>query len=454
MGNDNTVMLEQPVELKRVLKLPTLVCQGLAYLCPASVLFYFGIVNDMTGGNFPLVLIITTFAMLLSALSYAKMSKRYPVAGSVYSYVSKAINPKLGFIAGWTIMLDYFLLPMTCYLSCGLYLNVALPLVPIWVWIFVTVIFVTFCNYRGVEVAAFMNNINTIFPIVVVIVTLVFIIRFVIGGGGTGTLLYAEGFYNPDTIKNPAIFSAAAMMAIVFVGFDSVTTYSEETINPEKMIGRAVVIICLGAGIGFIIVAYIMNCGWPTAVREMANPNTAIIEYYAYIGVDWMNSVFIVLNTLACIGCCIAGQAATTRILLGMGRDGFFSKKFFGYIHPKYQTPSKNILLTSAVGLTAVIFQDNLAEAISLVSFGALAGFIFTNVTVIFQYYIKEHQRNLKGIITFLIMPIIGTIVCVYLWFSLTIQAKIVGFSWLALGIIFLTIKTKGFKELPPELEL
>jgi amino acid transporter len=299
-----------------------------------------------------------------------------------------------------------------------------------------------------------MNNINTILPIIAVIVTIILIIKFVSGGGGAGTLLYAKGFYDPETFQLSSIASAAAMMAIVFVGFDSVTTFSEETINPEKTMGRAVVIICLGAGIEFIIVAYLMNCGWPTAATEMADPNTAITEYYVHIGAAWMNSIFVVLNTLACIGCCIAGQAATARILLGMGRDGFIPKRFFGYIHPKYKTPSRNILLTAAVGLTAIIFQNSLANAISLVSFGALAGFIFTNITVIFQYYVKEGLRNLKGVVFYLILPVLGTVVCIYLWVSLTVQAKVVGFSWLVLGIIFLIIKTKGFKEMPPEMEL
>ena len=118
-------------ELKRVLKLPTLVCQGLAYLCPACVLMYYGIINVLTNGHFPLTLLVAGFAMTLTALSYAKMCRKYPVAGSVYSYVSKSIGPKLGFIAGWGLMLDYFLLPMVCYLSCGLYLNIMFPAIPV-----------------------------------------------------------------------------------------------------------------------------------------------------------------------------------------------------------------------------------------------------------------------------------------------------------------------------------
>lgn len=441
-------------ELKRVLKLPTLVCQGLAYLCPACVLMYFGIINQLTGGHFPLVLIVAGIAMVLTAMSYAKMCRKYPVAGSVYSYVSKSIGPKLGFLAGWTMMLDYFLLPMTCYLGCGLYLNIMIPIIPVWAWIIIAVLFVGVCNYVGVGIAAFINNINVIAPIIAIVVTVICMIKFVISGGGAGTLLYAEAFYNADTFNASTLMTGAAIMAIVFVGFDSVTTYAEETIQPEKTMPKAVLLICIGAAIEFIIVAYLMNCSWPTAINEMTNPDTAITEFNAYIGIAWMNGIFVAINTLASLGCCIAGQGATARILLGMGRDGFIPRKFFGYVHPKFKTPSRNILLSMAIGLTALLFQDSLTNAMSLVSFGAITGFILTNICVIFRFWIRDKERSGAAIIKYMILPIIAAAVCVYLWFSLTVTAKIVGFSWLALGVIFLAIKTKGFKELPPEMNL
>lgn len=441
-------------ELKRVLRLPTLVCQGLAYLCPACVLMYFGIINQLTGGHFPLALVVAGIAMTLTAMSYAKMCRRYPVAGSVYSYVSKSIGPKLGFLAGWTMMLDYFLLPMTCYLGCGLYLNIMIPMIPVWVWIVLSVLFVGVCNYIGVGVAAFINNINVIAPILAIIVTVICMIRFIVGGGGAGTLFYAEAFYHADSFDVNTLMTGAAIMAIVFVGFDSVTTYAEETINPEKTMPKAVLIICIGAAIEFIIVAYLMNCSWPTAVDEMTNPDTAITEFNTHIGIEWMNGIFVAINTLASLGCCIAGQGATARVLLGMGRDGFIPKKFFGYVHPKFKTPSRNILLSMAVGLTALLFQDSLTNAMSLVSFGAITGFILTNVCVIFRFWIKDRERGGAAVIKYMILPIIAAAVCVYLWLSLTATAKIVGFSWLALGVVFLAVKTKGFRELPPEMNL
>ena len=454
MEDKNMETSAQNTELKRELKLPTLVAQGLAYLCPACVFLYYGIINGLTGGHFPLVLIVAGIAMTLTALSYAKMSRRYPVAGSVYSYVSNSIGPKIGFLSGWALMLDYFLLPMTCYLGCGLYLNVFFPAIPIWVWVIICVLFVAFCNYRGVGVAAFVNNINVIAPILAVIVTVIYLIQYIARGNGSGTLIYPEAIYNGDTFAMGTLMTGAAIMAVVFVGFDSVTTYAEETINPEKNMPRAVILICVGAAIEFFIVAYLMNCGWPYEDGNITNPDTAVTEYYVHIGMGWMNPIFLVLNTLASLGCCIAGQGATARILLGMGRDGFLPKKFFGYVHPKFKTPTRNIMLTAAVGLLAIVFQDSLMNAMSLVSFGAILGFIFTNISVIMRFWVKDKERSGGAVVKYVILPVIAAAVCVYLWFNLPMLAKIVGFSWIAIGIIVLAIKTKGFRELPPELNL
>ncbi len=234
----------EKVELKRVLKLPTLVCQGLAYLCPACVLLYYGIINAMTGGNFPLALLIAGFAMALTAFSYAKMCRKYPVAGSVYTYTSKSIGPSFGFIAGWTMMLDYFLLPMACYLSCGLYLNIMIPAIPIWVWIIISVLFCGACNYFGIGISSIMNNINVVAPIIALIITLVCIIAYVSKGGGEGTLLATSALYSAETLQFSSLMTGAAIMAVVFVGFDSVSRKKQS--NRKK--------ICQGQLLSFVSV--------------------------------------------------------------------------------------------------------------------------------------------------------------------------------------------------------
>ena len=150
----------------------------------------------------------------------------------------------------------------------------------------------------------------------------------------------------------------------------------------------------------------------------------------------------------------MAGMAAVSRILLGMGRDNILPKKFFGHVSPRFQTPVNNILLTSVIALTALFYQDNLFGAASLISFGAVTGFFMVNLSVVFHYYIKLRMRGGKNTLKYLVAPCIGMLSLIVVFINIETNAKILGSVWLAAGIIYLAVKTKGFKELPPEMSL
>lgn len=445
---------QQHTELKRVLKLPALIFMGIAFISPGCILLYFGILNGLCGGHLPLVVAITMVAMLLTALSYAKMTKKYPVAGSVYSYVNRAMNPKLGFVAGWAIMADYLLMPMICYLYFALYLNYMFPSIPIWAFVVLSIAIVTIFNLMGVRVAANVDTIISIIGIAFVLATIICSIIYITKGGGEGTLWVPQVLYNPQTFTFSGILAAAAILCVAFLGFDAVTTLAEEAIDPKKNIGRAVIGVCLGAGIGFMITAYFMCAAWPKAFSEIADSGIALTSFYEKIGYPIFNVLFVWFNTIACIAISISAQLAVSRVMYGMGRDGFLPKSFFGYLHPKTKVPVKNILVTSAVGLTAIFFVKDVTGAASLISFGALAGFTFVNLAVIFEFFIRGKERGVKAICNYLILPILGAIVVFYLLVNLNKTALTVGLVWLAVGVIYLAIKTKGFKENPPEMEI
>jgi amino acid transporter len=383
MDTQSAAAVEQQ-ELKRVLKLPALIFMGIAFISPGCILLYFGILNGLCGGHLPLVVAITMVAMLLTALSYAKMTKKYPVAGSVYSYVNRSINPKLGFVAGWAIMADYLLMPMICYLYFGLYLNYAYPFIPTWVYIVMSIAIVTIFNLLGVQVAARVDTVLSIIGIAFVAATIICSVIYIKGGGGTGSLWVPEVIYNPETFTSSGVLAASAILCVAFLGYDAVTTLAEDAIEPEKNIGKAVLGVCLGAGIGFIITAYFMCAAWPTAWKEIEDSGIALTSFYERIGFPIFNILFVWFNTIACIAISISAQLAVSRIMYGMGRDGFLPKNFFGYLHPRTRVPVKNILITSAVGLTAIIFVNDVTAAASLISFGALSGFLFVNLSVIF----------------------------------------------------------------------
>lgn len=441
-------------ELSRVLKLPALIFMGIAFISPGCILLYFGILNGLCGGHLPLVVAITMVAMLLTALSYARMTKKFPVAGSVYSYVNRSINPKLGFVAGWAIMADYLLMPMICYLYFGLYLNFAYPIIPTWLYIVISIVIVTVFNLLGVKVAAGVDMILSIIGISFVAATIICSVIYITKGGGTGSVWVPEVLYNAETFTFSGVLAASAILCVAFLGYDAVTTLAEDTIEPEKNIGKAVLGVCLGAGIGFIITAYFMCAAWPTAWAEIEDSGIALTDFYIKIGYPVFNILFVWFNTIACIAIAISAQLAVSRIMYGMGRDGFLPKGFFGYLHPKTRVPVYNVLITSVVGLTAIIFIADVTAAASLISFGALTGFLFVNLSVIFEFYIRDRERGGSASVKYLILPVLGFAIILYLLVNLDRMALSVGGGWLALGIVYLAVKTKGFRENPPEMEM
>ena len=102
----------------------------------------------------------------------------------------------------------------------------------------------------------------------------------------------------------------------------------------------------------------------------------------------------------------------------------------------------------------AIFFTDNILGGVELVSFGAITGFVLVNISVPVLFLKKKGERGGKAILNYAVLPLIATAVCVYLWFNMAATAKVIGIIWLAIGIIILAVKTKGFRQLPPEMDI
>lgn len=453
-SNEGLNSLGYEQSLKRVLNLRNLVFFGISYLAPTVIFNQYGVLTQITQGMMALSNLITILAVMFTAYSYSQMVKVYPVAGSAYTYVQRAINPHLGFLTGWVVLLDYLLIPLICYLTVGLYMNRFVPQVPVWVWIIISVVAMTAINIIGIQSTSRFNTVIMILQFAFTLLFIGVVIKYITGGGGAGTLLSAENFYDPADFTKGGLMGAAAIMAISFLGFDAVTTVAEEAIEPQKNIGRAIFIICIGAGIVFTFISYIAQVAWPDAWKEMSDPMTGIFDLFEHMKTGYMSTTFLIIDNCASLACALTGTAAVARILYGMGRDGSLPKRFFGYIHPKFQSPVYNIMLVSALSLTSIIFSENLYGALSLVSFGALTAFTLVNLSVIFQYFIKDKKRGPGGVFKYLIVPICGAAVSVWLFISIAPSGKIVGGCWLLIGVIYSAVTTNFWRKLPPELKL
>ena len=331
---------------------------GLAYLAPTVVFNYYGIFTVSTNGMYTLAICLTAIVMALTAYSYTQMVKVYPSAGSAYTYVNKSVQPHVGFLSGWVMLVDYLLLPMICYLLLGIYINEYFPMLPVWLIVVIVAAIGMVINIIGVKTASIVDTIVTCAAIGFMILFVACIVKYVCDGGGAGTLADPKAFVNPENFTAKGTLAASAVLCASFVGFDAVTTLAEEAKEPGKVMGKAVMGVVIGAGVVFAIVGYFTQIAWPDAYMSIEDPDTGIFELFpqtgmgivdncgsfvcAMVGMEWLGTTFF----------------AVSRILYGMGRDNILPKKFFGKLSRRFQTPVNNIVLTTLIALTAIFYQD------------------------------------------------------------------------------------------------
>ena len=359
-------------------------------------------------------------AMLFTAASYGKMSGAFPSAGSTYTYAQRALNEHVGFLAGWAMMLDYFLIPLLSVIYVALTAERLLPQIPYWVWAALSTVAITLINVRGIRVTA---RASTVMMIVMSACALLFIwlaARWVIGSAGIGGLVSARGFYRPESFALRPLMLGAAIATLSYIGFDAISTMAEDTLRPERDIAFATVIVC-ALTIFCVVTVYLAALAWPD-YQSFPQTETAILDIGQRIGGPWMVGCLTIVLVVAGLASALTGQAGASRLLYGMGRDGVLPRSIFAYLDPRYSTPTRSIYLMGAIsliGAMAVRFQ----LAAELLNFGAFVGFILVNLSVIRHYYIRLGERRGVYLFTNLLFPLAGAL-CSYVGMSLTGKAS------------------------------
>ncbi|MBM7646264.1 putrescine importer [Scopulibacillus daqui] len=443
-------MQNHNISLDRTLKLLPLVLFGLAYMDPMTVFETYGVGAKTSHGMLAGAYLLTLITMLFTGFSYGKMVKAFPVAGSAYTYVQKSISPHLGFVVGWVILLDYVLLPMINMLIAGTYLAEVFQDIPRQVWILFIIVVVTGVNIVGMKLNTKVNGILLFYVALVMFFFFSLSIKALISGTGEGTVLSIHPFMNADgSIKN--VISGAALVSLSFLGFDAITTLSEETINPTKTIPKAILLVLLAAGIVFVGVAYFAYLVHPD-MTTFENIDTASTSVAKVIGGHLFSAALLAGIVTATSASALAAHASAARLLFVMGRDNVFPKRVFGFIHPRFKTPILNLLIIGLLSCVGLFL--NLDTASALINFGAFVSFIFVNISVTAYYFIKKKDRSIIGVITNLVFPMTGALMTLALWINLGFGSLSVGLTWLLIGIIYLIFLTKGFKKHPPQFDL
>ncbi|WML52368.1 APC family permease [Neobacillus sp. PS3-12] len=428
--------------LKRSLGLWAIVGLGLGYMTPTIVFDTFGIVSNETNGVVPLAYVTALIVMLFTAISYGKMVSVFPSAGSAYTYTRETMNPYLGFLVGWSALLDYILLPMVNALIIRIYMVSIFPQVPAWVWVVSYVAVVTGLNVWSMGKTSNLNSLLVIFEFVLIAAFIVLAFVQFSHGMGRGTLLTAAPIFHSN-IHFGAILTGATVVCFSFIGFDAVTMYAEEAID-KKIMTKAIMLTVFIGGAIFFVAGYFAQALFPD-VSHFKNTDDTLPEIGLYVGGAIFKLIFISGALAATIASGLASHSSVSRLLYVMGRNGVLPKKLFGYVHPKFQTPAFNVILVGVISLLAI--TPSLELVSSFINFGALIAFTFVNLSVI-AHFVFRHKRfkTAKDIFSYLIMPLLGAGSTGILWSNLQKDALIGGIIWAVIGLAYLLVQIKFFK--------
>jgi amino acid transporter len=440
--------------LKRSLTLWDLILYGVIVIQPVAPMSVFGVLSDRGRGHVVTMILIAMVGMLFTAISYGRMARVYPSAGSAFTYVGQEINPALGYVTGWSMVMDYMLNPMICIIWISQQAHVFAPGVPYGIWAIIFAAMFTFLNIQGVKTSARVNAGLAAGMGLVIAIFFVVAARYIFGHPHDGAGFFTRPFYDPAAWNIKAVLGGTSIAVLTYIGFDGISTLSEEAENPRRNILLATVLTCLVIGILSAVEVYAAQLVWP-ASQPFPNVDTA---FTFVAGRAWQPLFAIVGFTLvvANFGSGMGAQLGAARLLYGMGRSSALPKSFFGAVDPKRRVPRNNVLFVAVIALAGAllvsvgIFSYGLGA--EMLNFGALIAFMGVNLAAFLRYFVKGERK-----FTNFFPPVAGFFICLLLWLNLSSKAWLVGSIWMAVGIAFGAWKTRGFRanlidfELPPE---
>jgi len=435
-------------ELRRALSVRDLVVYGMVFMVPIAPFGVFGFVFKDSKGMVALAYLVGLVGMFFTAMSYASMSRAFPVAGSLYSYVGRGLQDAAGFLAGWLILLDYILVPALLYIFSIVALRPLLPAVPDLVWLVLFVGFNAVVNLAGIRLTARVNFCMLGFEILTLAIFIVAGLLALHRGLGAGALTLSP-IYDPAVFSWATVVGATSIAVLSFLGFDGISTLAEESVGGRDAVARATIAALLLVGVLFIVQTWI--AADLARGMQFSSPETAFYEIAGRAGGTPLRLLVIGANILATgIANALAAQAAVSRILYAMARDGKLPAAL-ARVHPRYQTPYVSTLIVAGISVgIGLLFARRVDDLTRIVNFGALSGFLLLHVAVINHFVIRGGSR---AWFSHLVSPLAGFAVIGFVLYEMDNAAKIMGAAWIAAGIVYLAVVTRWLKK-PAAIEL
>jgi len=440
LKSESAVSIGEAPRLRRALTLRDLILYGVIVIQPVAPMSPFGALSERGRGHVVTAILIAMIAMLFTGISYGRMARVYPSAGSAFTYVAQEIHPSLGYVTGWSMVMDYMLNPLICIIWCAQQAHEFVSAIPVWGWKIIFAAAFTLLSVRGIKTSARANMAMAAGMCAVILVIFMAAVRYLLGHAHHDPRFLTRPFYDAQTFTYSGLFGGTAIAVLTYIGFDGISTLSEEAENPRRNILRATVLTCVVIGVLSAAEVYIAQLLWPAA-EPFPNPDTAYVYAAARAWAPLFGIVGVTL-VVANFGSGLGAQIAAARLLYGMGRSNALPKSFFGAVDPRQRIPRNNVLFVGAVALLGSLFLSY-GRGIELLNFGALIAFMGVNAAAFVRFFVRAERKKAGN----LIPPLLGLFVCLALWLSLSGPAKILGSMWMIVGVAFGLWKTRGFRE-------
>jgi len=437
--------------LRRALGLWDLILYGLIVIQPTAPMPVYGVMSTRSHGYAVVTVLLAMVAMLFTAISYGRMASAYPSAGSAFTYVGREIHPALGYLTGWSMAMDYMLNPLICTILCSKFSMNFFPEIPYPVWVVTFVTLITLLNLQGIKTTARINSSLVVVMCVVIVFFLAAAVRYVHAMPHDGFAFFTRPFFDPKTFSIRPILGGTSLAVLTYIGFDGISTLSEEARNPRRDILLATVSVCLLTGLLASIEVYAAQLIWGSKPFQSDQVESAFALLSRQAGGAVLFQIINFTLLVANMGSGMGSQLAAGRLLYGMGRGNALPKSFFGAIEPKRRVPRNNIVAVGAFALVGAGVLEFFAGRLGggayeigaqALNFGAFIAFMGVNAAAFIHHWRHEKRGNLSG----LIVPCLGFLICGFIWFHLSRPALILGAVWMAAGITYGAFRTHGFR--------
>lgn len=426
--------------LQRTLSLGQLVFFGLVFIGPAAAVGIFGTLDAKSGGAVASVYVAATLVMAFTAMSYMRMSREIPRAGSVFAYASAGIGPRTGYVAGWMILLDYMLIPSVAYMFTGIALNSLFPAIPVWVFVAAAVLGTTALNLAGVRVA------SKVITAVVLLEVLVLLLVLVIGAYVLATQGPSRPWLSPFAgvggFSLAAVLAAVSVAVLSFLGFDALATFAEETKGGARLVGRATLFCLIAAGLLFVAQTYVGALLSAVTPDDLAaDPELQGAAYYTAVQDrlgEWLHWLLALSKAAGAAFAAMVGQSAGSRIIMDMARERRLPV-VLARVSERTRVPVRSILITATGNIIVAVWAATRADGLdilsSVVNVGALTAFILLHLSVVGYYLIRQKAAERGTWFAHGAIPAVGALLLALVLASATHVALLVGLAWLLVGL-------------------